>query len=142
MRRNLTKRLLLILALTISLNDGVLSAQPTPASRPTVLRGATVISGTGDAPLANAIIIIENQKIVAVGGSGSVGPVDAERLEQGTPGMAQCEAHAKDIEEVRRDDAGLHPPRHAPPQHDERHRVILDDAAERPGLGTIPRPRP
>ena len=47
------------------------------SDRPLVLRGATVIDGLGGPPVPEAVIVIEGDKIKAVGGRGTSYPTDA-----------------------------------------------------------------
>ena len=53
------------------------SSQQAPTSKPIVLTGATVIDGSGGAPIPEAVVIIEGDKIRSVGGKGTRHPADA-----------------------------------------------------------------
>jgi imidazolonepropionase-like amidohydrolase len=55
------------------------AALPASAGRPLVLAGGTVIDGYGNPPLHNAVIVVDGERISAVGAVGSVTiPPDAE----------------------------------------------------------------
>ncbi len=76
-----------------------LSAQTPVAGRGTVvLRAARVIDGTGSAPIANGVVIVENDRIIAVGAEASVRiPAGARRVDLGDvtllPGFIDVHVH-------------------------------------------------
>ncbi|MGH7529629.1 MAG: amidohydrolase family protein [Gemmatimonadales bacterium] len=47
-------------------------AAPAPGAAPVIVRAGTLIDGTGAAPVANAVIVIENGRITAVGPAANV----------------------------------------------------------------------
>lgn len=64
-----------------------------------VIRGATLIDGTGGAPLAEAVVVVEGGQITAVGRSGEVEVPDGARVEDARgryliPGLIDVHAHA------------------------------------------------
>ncbi len=64
--------LAIILPLGLFAQDGLVSPNRL------VIQGGTLISGTGEAPAPNAVIVIEGNRITAVGTAGSVSiPSDA-----------------------------------------------------------------
>src|SRR6478752_8103805 len=67
-------------------------------ARPLALVGGRLIDGFGGHPLANSVIIIENERITAVGGVGELKvPADAETIStEGMdvlPGLWDCHVH-------------------------------------------------
>ena len=54
-----------------------LSQQRSEGSKPIVLKGASIITGSGGTPLADAVIVIEGDKIKAVAPKGANYPADA-----------------------------------------------------------------
>lgn len=69
-----------------------------PASGALVIEGATVIDGTGAPPIENAVLVIEDGRIAAVGPAGEVSaPANAERIDgEGkwiTPGLVDAHIH-------------------------------------------------
>ena len=50
----------------------LLSAPVWAQTRPVVIQGGTLIDGTGRAPLENAVIVIEGDRIKAVGKQGEI----------------------------------------------------------------------
>ena len=58
--------LAIILPLGLFAQDGLVSPNRV------VIQGGTLISGTGEAPVPNAVIVIEGNRITAVGTAGSV----------------------------------------------------------------------
>jgi imidazolonepropionase-like amidohydrolase len=63
---------LAILALAASLIAIALHAQTANAPKPVVIAGGTLIDGTGRAPIENAVIVIEGERIKAVGRQGEI----------------------------------------------------------------------
>jgi hypothetical protein len=63
---------LAIMVLAVSLFAVRSDAQTSGASKTLVLQGATLIDGTGKAPLENAVIVIEGDRIKAVGKPGEI----------------------------------------------------------------------
>jgi imidazolonepropionase-like amidohydrolase len=62
----------IIMALAVSLFAVRSQAQTSGASGTLVIQGGTLIDGTGKAPLENAVIVIEGERIKAVGKQGEV----------------------------------------------------------------------
>ncbi len=63
-----------------------------------VIQGGTLISGTGEAPVPNAVIVIEGKRITAVGAAGSVSIPSAAEIIQADgkfilPGFADMHVH-------------------------------------------------
>ena len=83
--------------IVLSLSGAVLGAQQPSDGRLVVLRGATVITGSGDPAIANAVIIIDGDKIAAVGDQGTRDPSDAEVIDLSgkyiIPGLIESHAH-------------------------------------------------
>ncbi|MGE0555368.1 MAG: amidohydrolase family protein [Gemmatimonadales bacterium] len=76
----------------------VLFLASTASAQQTVIDRVTVIDGTGGAPLRNAVVVIEQGRIRAVGPSGSMAlPAGAERIDGGggylVPGFVEMHAH-------------------------------------------------
>src|ERR1700719_935221 len=63
---------LTIIVLAVSLLAARSDAQTSGAPRTLVIQGATLIDGTGKAPLENAVIVIEGDRIKAVGKQGEI----------------------------------------------------------------------
>jgi len=63
---------LAIMVLAVSLSAVRSDAQTSGAPRTLVIQGGTLIDGTGKAPLENAVIVIEGERIKAVGKQGEV----------------------------------------------------------------------
>jgi hypothetical protein len=74
-----------------------LRSQQIPGNAPVVLRGATVINGSGNAPLASAVVVIEGERITAVGGPGTNYPSNATVLDVSgrfiIPGLVESHSH-------------------------------------------------
>jgi hypothetical protein len=72
-------------------------AQQTTPARALVLRGATVIDGSGQAPVPDAVIVIEGDKIKSVGGKGTSYPSEAAVLDLSgkfvVPGLVDMHVH-------------------------------------------------
>ncbi|HEX8395011.1 MAG TPA: amidohydrolase family protein [Longimicrobium sp.] len=89
------------LALAGALFAGAAAAQPTLPTRGTgtvVLRAARMIDGTGAAPVQNAVIVVTDDRIVAVGSAGSVQvPQGARVVDLGNatllPGFIDAHTH-------------------------------------------------
>jgi imidazolonepropionase-like amidohydrolase len=98
---------LLLVALTLICCVSVLPQNPAPIGiRPeppegkgvVALRAARLIDGTGAAPIRNAVVIVNNNKITAVGDAGSVRiPADAKVINLGDvtllPGFIDAHTH-------------------------------------------------
>jgi imidazolonepropionase-like amidohydrolase len=86
-----------------------LAAQPTPAARGSVaIRAARIIDGTGAAPILNGIVLVTDDRIVAVGPASAVRvPADARRVDLGDvtllPGFIDLHVHliGREIEDPR-----------------------------------------
>ncbi len=84
--------LAIILPLGLFAQDGLVSPNRL------VIQGGTLISGTGEAPVPNAVIVIEGNRITAVGAAGSVSiPSGAEIIQADgkfiLPGFADMHVH-------------------------------------------------
>jgi len=64
---------------------------------PIVIRGATLIHGSGNAPLAGAVLVVEGERITAVGGPGTSYPSNATVLDLAgkfiIPGLVESHSH-------------------------------------------------
>ena len=83
-------------AFTVSVNIAV--AQEAKGSGTVVLRAARVIDGTGAAPITNGVVVVTEDKIVAVGAQGSVSiPAGARTIDLGDatllPGFIDAHTH-------------------------------------------------
>jgi imidazolonepropionase-like amidohydrolase len=88
---------------TVALSLVLLGAAKLPAQEPrgsgtTVLRAARVIDGTGAAPIANGVVVITDDRIVAVGRQGAVTiPAGARTIDFGDatilPGFIDAHTH-------------------------------------------------
>ena len=82
--------------LAVILDSREARAQQT-AGRALVLKGATVIDGSGQAPVQDAVIVIEGDKIKSVGGRGTSYPSDAAVLDLSekfvVPGLIDMHVH-------------------------------------------------
>lgn len=89
---------------------GALHAQATTAPKIVVLRAARLIDGTGAAPLAPAMVRVENERIVAVGRTVDV-PAGAQIIDLGNatllPGLIDLHTHLTGDERVHWEDALL-----------------------------------
>jgi imidazolonepropionase-like amidohydrolase len=87
---------------------GELHAQATTAPKIVVLRAARLIDGTGAAPLAPAMVRVENERIVAVGRTLDV-PAGAQIIDLGNatllPGLIDLHTHLTGDERVHWEDA-------------------------------------
>lgn len=84
--------LAIILPLGLFAQDGLVSPNRL------VIQGGTLISGTGEAPVPNAVIVIEGNRITAVGAAGSVSIPSAAEIIQADgkfilPGFADMHVH-------------------------------------------------
>ena len=76
----------------------VLGQSPTPVAptKVTVVKAARLIDGQGGASLANAVVVIENERITRVG-AGLLAPAGAEVIDLGDatllPGLIDCHTH-------------------------------------------------
>jgi len=98
------KLLFVTLGLIVCLNTAALSQTPQivpdpPVGKGTVvLKAARLIDGTGGAVINNAVVVVTDNKIVAVGASGSVNvPADAKIIDLGNttllPGFIDAHTH-------------------------------------------------
>ena len=82
----------------VSLNQTLAAQAPdtTGAARRVAVRAGRLIDGRGGAPLSNAVILIEGERITAVG-AGLAVPRDARVIDLGTatvlPGFIDCHTH-------------------------------------------------
>lgn len=98
-----TRHLSIVLAVLAALIvpsriDAQGAAPATAARQATVLRAARLIDGTGAAPITNAVIVVEGERIVAMGTEGSVRiPAGARRIDLGDatllPGFIDAHVH-------------------------------------------------
>lgn len=69
----------------------------TAAAQPTVLKGATVVTGLGTPPITDAVIVIEGDIIKAVGGKNTRTPADGRVIDLSgkfiIPGLIESHAH-------------------------------------------------
>ena len=84
--------LAIILPLGLIAQDGLVSPHQL------VIQGGTLVSGTGEAPVPNAVIVIEGNRITAVGAAGSVRIPSAAEIIQADgkfilPGFADLHVH-------------------------------------------------
>ena len=72
-------------------------SQVVAAGQVTVLKGATIIDGTGKAPMPYGVIVIEGEKIKAVGGKNTAYPADAKVIDAAgkfiVPGLIDMHVH-------------------------------------------------
>jgi imidazolonepropionase-like amidohydrolase len=88
--------------------------QDAPPSTSYVLRAARLIDGTGAAPMQNAVVVVTNDRIVAVGRDGSVAtPAGAQVIDFGDatllPGFIDAHVHiiGRTLGDPAADDAGV-----------------------------------
>ncbi|MFN0097534.1 MAG: amidohydrolase family protein [Gemmatimonadaceae bacterium] len=96
MRRLLASTLLPLAVGTVFATP--LLAQATSAPRATVLRAARLVDGTGAAVVTNVVVVIEGDKIIAVGAESAVRvPAGAQRIDLGDvtllPGLIDAHVH-------------------------------------------------
>ena len=89
---------LLAFATAFATGAGLARAQEAKGSGTVVLRAARVIDGTGAAPIANGVVVVTEDKIVAVGAQGSVSiPAGARTIDLGDatllPGFIDAHTH-------------------------------------------------
>jgi len=91
-----------IFSLILGLLGGFLSAMPGNAQgQALVIEGGTLIDGTGGTPLRNAVIVMEGDRIRAVGTKGQVSYPPNARVIQADgrtilPGLFECHIHYRD----------------------------------------------
>lgn len=88
----------LLLALFVAAVPLAAQQYPTAGSGSVAIRAARVIDGTGAAPIQNGVVVITNDRIVAVGPAASVRvPADARRVDLGDvtlmPGFIDLHVH-------------------------------------------------
>lgn len=91
-------RIALALAVTAAPFAAPLAAQEAKGAGTVVLKAARVIDGTGAAPIANGVVVVTDDKIVAVGPEASVRiPAGARRVDLGDatllPGFIDAHVH-------------------------------------------------
>ena len=99
--RRVASRVLVLLAGVAAVAGGVSPAAvqgQQRAPRALVITGATLIDGTGSAPMPNSVIVIEGAKIKSVGARGSVQVPEGARVIDGTgrfviPGLIDAHTH-------------------------------------------------
>jgi hypothetical protein len=94
---NPRKQVIFLALLALLGSTAFLRSQQIPGNAPVVLRGATVINGSGNAPLASAVVVIEGERITAVGGPGTNYPSNATVLDVSgrfiIPGLVESHSH-------------------------------------------------
>ncbi len=83
-----------------SATDSSASASPEPKPRPLVIRAGRLFDGTGDAVRTDQVVVVEGDRITAVGPAGQVKmPEDAEviDLSEATvlPGLIDAHTHIR-----------------------------------------------
>jgi imidazolonepropionase-like amidohydrolase len=98
--------------MVLAVASTTLTAQEPKGAGTTVLRAARVIDGTGGAPIANGVVVITDEKIVAVGRAGSVTiPAGAKTIDLGDatllPGFIDVHVHliGRPLSDPKGDDA-------------------------------------
>ena len=85
-----------VAAFLIAVSGFISAGQSQPPQR-MVLRGATVFTGTGAAPIRDAVVVIEGETIRAVGGKETAYPADAMVMDLAgkfiIPGLVESHAH-------------------------------------------------
>ena len=84
--------------LWVALGAWLVAAAATPVPAQTAFVGATLIDGTGRAPVARAVVVVEDGRIVAAGAEASVAiPLAAERIDLSgkwlLPGFIDAHVH-------------------------------------------------
>ena len=92
---------LLITATSIARVD--VQDAPTPAATPLAFVGARIVDGTGAPPLADAVMVVQDGKIAAIGRAASVTiPPAATRVNVAgrtiMPGMINAHGHVNDLQ--------------------------------------------
>ena len=92
------RRMVRALALLIAVAPFLAAQQPTAGRGVVVLRAARVIDGTGAAPIANGVVVVENERIIAIGPAASVRvPAGARTVDLGDatllPGFIDMHVH-------------------------------------------------
>jgi len=92
-----------VLAFTVAAPAAARSAQSPQAAQTRAFTGATLIDGTGRAPVGNAVIVVRDGRIVAAGPAGSVTvPAGAERIALVgrfvIPGFINAHGHVNDAD--------------------------------------------
>lgn len=91
--RHPLSRVLLLAALAL---PGLAAAVDSPAPRKLAVRAAVLIDGSGSAPIRDAVVLIEDERITAVGSQLSI-PEGTEVIDLGgatlTPGLIDCHTH-------------------------------------------------
>ena len=86
----------LIGALALAATTTGQAPQPATPKKVTVIKAARLIDGQGGAPLANAVVVIEGDRIARVGAALAV-PAGAEVIDLGSatllPGLIDCHTH-------------------------------------------------
>ncbi len=110
MRSHTLATVLTVLALASS----AMSAQEAKGSGTIALRAARVLDGTGTAPIDNGVVIVTDDKIVAVGKQGAVTiPAGARVIDLGDatllPGFVDAHTHiiGRELNDARADDAAV-----------------------------------
>ena len=90
------RKMLLGLALLTLVPGSLLPAQVAPAAERTAIRAARLIDGNGGAPVRDAVVIIEGERIVAAGANLAI-PAGATVIDLGgatlLPGLIDCHTH-------------------------------------------------
>lgn len=93
----LIKNSFFVLLLVLTINPPIGLSQQRSESKPIVLKGATVIDGLGGSPVREAVIIIEGDRIKAVGGKATTFPSDASVVDLSgkfiIPGLVDSHVH-------------------------------------------------
>jgi imidazolonepropionase-like amidohydrolase len=94
--------LVVVLFLFWGLLASIPSLRADGASRTIAVQGATLIDGTGRAPISDAVILTDGERIRAVGKRGSVAiPRDAHLIDARgkfiLPGLIDCHCHLEDV---------------------------------------------
>lgn len=85
-----------VLPLALALTAACLAAPGNPGEKMTAVRAGVLIDGTGAAPLKNAVILLQGERIVSVG-AGLAIPAGAEVIDLSSktvlPGFIDCHTH-------------------------------------------------
>ncbi|MEP6731373.1 MAG: amidohydrolase family protein [bacterium] len=103
-----------VAALALVFIPSVMTAQQAPATGTVVLRAARLIDGTGGAVVQNGVVVVTDDKIVAVGKEGSVTvPAEARVIDLGDatlmPGFIDAHTHiiGRGLSDPKSDDANV-----------------------------------